>query len=247
MQTNQDSYGSKPRLGAELEGVLVDKERYQQLVGRLIYHSHTRPCIAYAISIVSQFMHSPLESHMEAILRISSYLKITLGKGLIFKKNGELHVEAYRDADWAGSIKDRRSTIGYYMFIRGNLVIWKSKKQNIVARSSAEAKYRAIVYEVLWIRGLLKEPRLELNEPIKIHYDNKATISIAHNPIQHDKTKHVEMNQHFIKEKIEVRKVTTPFVTTGKQLADVLTKGLSSTTFDFTVSKLGMHDMYALA
>lgn len=78
-------------------------------------------------------------------------------------------------------------------------------------------------------------------------FNKKVAISIAHNPIQQYRTKLVKVDQHFIKEKIEVRKVTTPFVTTGKQLADVLTKGLSSTTFDFTVSKLGMHDMYALA
>jgi len=101
-------------------------------------------------------------------------------------------------------VKDRRSTLGYCTFVGCNLVTWRSKKQNVVVRSSAEAEFRAMVLgicEVLWIRGLLKDLGLELNEPVKIYCDNKVAISIAHNPVQHDRTKHVEVDQHFIKEK----------------------------------------------
>jgi hypothetical protein len=106
----------------------TNKERYQRLVGKLIYLSHTRPDIAYAVSIVSQFMHCPSKDHMDAVIRILRYLKSSPGKGLMFSKNGHLKVEGYTDADWAGNISDRKSTSGYFMFVGGNLVTWRSKK-----------------------------------------------------------------------------------------------------------------------
>ncbi|KAM2593818.1 hypothetical protein TB1_042916 [Malus domestica] len=106
----------------------TNKERYQRLVGRLIYLSLTRPYITYAVSVVSQFMHSLSEDHMAAVMRILSYLKGAFGKGLIFRKHGHLEVKEYTDADWAGNITDRRSTSGYFTFVGGNLVTWRSKK-----------------------------------------------------------------------------------------------------------------------
>jgi hypothetical protein len=140
------------------ESPLMDKGRYQRLVGRLIYLSRTGPDIAYAISVVSQFMHSPREPHMEAIYRILRYLKSSPGKELLFSPHDHLKIEAYTDANWAGSITDRRSTSGYYTFVGGNLVTWQSKKQSVVARSSAEAEFRAMaqgVCETLWLKILL--------------------------------------------------------------------------------------------
>ena len=106
---------------------------YQRLVGRLIYPSHTRPDIAYVVSVISQFMHSPKEAHLQAAYRVLQYLKGALGKGILFKRNGGLVLEAYTNVDYAGSIVDIRSTSGYCTFLGGNLVIWTSKKQNVVA------------------------------------------------------------------------------------------------------------------
>ncbi|RVW49036.1 Retrovirus-related Pol polyprotein from transposon RE1 [Vitis vinifera] len=100
----------------------TDKRRYQRLVGKLMYLSHTRPNIAYVVSIVSQFMHNPSEDHMDAVIRILRYLKFSPGKGLLFSKNGHLRINASTDADWTGNISDRRSTSGYFMFVGGNLV-----------------------------------------------------------------------------------------------------------------------------
>ena len=119
----------------------MDKEMYQRLVGLLIYLSHTRPDIAFAVSLVSQFMHQPKEAHLQAALRIVQYLKGTPGKGILFKRNKSVSLEAYTDADYVGSVVDRRSTTGYCTFLGGNLVTWKSKKQSVVARSSAEAEF----------------------------------------------------------------------------------------------------------
>ncbi|RVX16826.1 Retrovirus-related Pol polyprotein from transposon RE1 [Vitis vinifera] len=125
-------------------GNLVNTTRYQKLVGKLIYLSHTRPDIAFAVSIVSQFLHSHYEVHLEAVYRILRYLKSTPRKGFFLKKSEQKTIEAYTDADWAGSVTDRRSTSGYCTYIWGNLVTWRSKKQSVVARSSAEAEYRAM-------------------------------------------------------------------------------------------------------
>ncbi|XP_017413067.1 uncharacterized mitochondrial protein AtMg00810-like [Vigna angularis] len=116
------------------EGTAIDKEMYQMLVGRLIYLSHTRLDVAFVVNLVSQFMPQPKEVHLQAPLRIVQYLKGTPGRGILFERNGNVSVEAYTDADYAGSIVDKRSTAGYCTFIGGNLVTWKSKKQKCVSQ-----------------------------------------------------------------------------------------------------------------
>jgi len=115
-------------------------------VGKLIYLSHTRPDIAFVVSLVSQFMHSPKEEHQEAVYRILRYLKSSPGKGLFFRKGQDKGNESFTDADWAGSTIDRRSTSRYCTFIWGNLVTWRSKNQNVVACSTAEVEYRSMAH-----------------------------------------------------------------------------------------------------
>ena len=146
------------KLGGIQDGIPVNIQQYQRLVGRLIYLAHTRPDIAFAVSLVSQFMHSPYEQHLEAAYRILRYLKSCPGKGLLFKKGDNRTVEAFTDADYAGSVTDRRSTAGYCTYVWGNLVTWRSKKQNVVARSSAESEFRAMangICELLWIKRVM--------------------------------------------------------------------------------------------
>ncbi|XP_024029322.1 uncharacterized protein LOC112093936 [Morus notabilis] len=168
---------------AKIEEV-KNKEQYHRLVGRLIYLSHTRLDIAFAVSMVSRFMHSPGPKHFEAVYRILRYLKGTPGKGLLFKKHDHLQIEVYTDANWAESVTDRRSTSGYFSFVGGNLVTWQSKKQNVVARSSAMAEFRAValgICEGIWIKRILEELKIPHLLPIKVYCDHKAAISIAHN------------------------------------------------------------------
>ena len=226
----------------------TDKGRYQRLVGKLIYLSHTCPDVAYAVSVVSQFMHQPSKDHMEAVTRILRYLKSSPRKGLMFSKNNHLRVNGYTDADWAGNTIDRRSTSGYFMFVRGNLVTWRSKKQKVVALSSAEAEFRGMakgLCELLWLRRLLTEIGFTPTSEMDLFCDNKAAITIGHNPIQHDRTKHVEIDRHFIKENLEDKIIQFPFVKSEDQLADILTKAVSNREFYNSLDKLRIEDLDA--
>ena len=132
----------------KLAGEKVDRERYQSLVGQLIYLSHTCPDISFAESVVSRYMHDPRKDHMDAVYHILRYLKGAPGMGLIFRKYGHFNIKGYCDSDWASCADDRKSTSGYCMFVGGNLVSWKSKKQSVVARSIAEREYRAVAVGV---------------------------------------------------------------------------------------------------
>ena len=174
------------KLGNAEEDVVLDKEMYQRLVGRLIYLSHTRPDIAYGVSLINQFMHNPRKVHLQVAHRILQYLKGTLGRGILFKRNGNMTLEAYTDANYVGSIVDRRSTTRYCTFLGGNLVTWKSKKQSVVARSSAEAELRSSaqgVCELLWLKIILEDLKIKWEEPMRLYCDNKSAISIVHNPV----------------------------------------------------------------
>ncbi|KAA0050709.1 Beta-galactosidase [Cucumis melo var. makuwa] len=227
--------------------VPVDKEQYQRFVGKLIYLSHTRPDISFVVSVVSQFMEAPYEKHVEAVNRILRYLKNTPGKGLMFRKTNRKTIEAYTDSNWAGSVIDRKYTSSYCTFVWGNLVTWRIKKQSVVVRSSAEAEYRAMSLEIckeIWLQKVLSDLHQECETPLKFFCDNKAAISIANNPVQHDRTKHVEIDRHFIKERLDSESICISYIPSSQQIADILTKGLLRLHFDLCISKLGLIDIY---
>ena len=132
--------------------------------------------------------------------------KLLLVRGYFLEKNEERWVKIYTDADWVKSKSDRHSTIGYCSYVWGNLVTWRSKKQSVVARSSAGAKFCAIAHgicEGLWIKRMLEELKIRVHQPMQFFSDNKAPLEISWNLVYHNRTKHVEVNQHFIKEMIE--------------------------------------------
>ncbi|GAV83562.1 hypothetical protein CFOL_v3_27008 [Cephalotus follicularis] len=238
----------EPDLKLSVEGRKeVDRERYQRLVGKLIYLSHTGPDISYVVSMISPFMPSLKEEHLDAVHRVLRYIKDTLGRGLFFKKNEKRMVEIYTDAGWAGSLVDRRSMSGYCTYVWGNLVTWRSKKPPVVARSSAEAEFRALAHgicEGVWLRRLHSELSIPYNSPMRLYCDNKVAVSIAQNPVHHDCTKHVEVDRHFIKEKIEDGTVYLTYIPTREQTTDILTKNLYKSFFGNLVSKLGMINIY---
>ncbi|KAK2377577.1 putative mitochondrial protein [Trifolium repens] len=229
---------------------LSDSGRYRRLVGKLNYLTVTRPDISFAVSVVSQFLNSPCQEHMDAVIRILKYIKGAPGKGLIYKDRGHTQIVGYSDADWAGSPIDRRSTSGYCVLVGGNLISWKSKKQNVVARSSAEAEYRAmalVTCELIWLKQLLKELQFENAKPMTLICDNQAALHIASNPVFHERTKHIEIDCHFVREKIESGDIVTNFVNSNDQLADVFTKSLRGPRINYICGKLGAFDLYAPA
>ena len=130
-------------------------------------------------------------------------------------KGSILDIIGYSDADWVGLKKDRRSTSGYCVFIARNLVTWRSKKQAVVARSSAEVEYRGMsltTCELKWIKNLLRELHVKLNELLIMFCDNQAAAHIAKNPLYHERTKHIELDCHFIREVVMKGEVCTPYI-----------------------------------
>ncbi|RDX78261.1 hypothetical protein CR513_41482, partial [Mucuna pruriens] len=179
-----------------------NKERYQRLVGKLIYLSYTCPNITCAISI------NPSKRYVEVVIRILCYLKSAPGRGIIFLRNNHLNIIAY----WVGSIFDRKSTSGHFTYVGGNLVTWRRKKQKVVTQSNAE------------VRRLLTEIGFESKTKMNLFCDHNAAIEITHTHIQHDHTKHIEINKHFIKQNLEEKIIKFPFVQFEDQLVDMLTK-----------------------
>ncbi|TYK14661.1 Retrovirus-related Pol polyprotein from transposon TNT 1-94 [Cucumis melo var. makuwa] len=207
----------------------------------LIYLTVTRPDIAYAVHIVSQFMAAPRTIHFTAVLRILCYVKGTLGHGLQFSSQSSLVLSGYSDADWAGDPTDRRSTTGYCFYLGDSLLSWRSKKQSVVSRSSTESEYRALAdatVELLWLRGLLVDMGVPQQGPTLLHCDNRSAIQIAHNDVFHERTKHIENDCHFIRHHLLSHTLLLQFVSTTEQPADIFIKALPSTRFNQIRTKL---------
>lgn len=220
----------------------ANPELYRTLVGSLQYLTITRPDLAYAMNVVCQHMHSPLDSHFTAVKRILRYIKGTVDQGLKFVK-GSLQLTAFSDANWAGDALDRRSTGGYCVFLGSNLISWSAKKQHTVARSSTEAEYKSLANttaEVMWLVHVLQDlhfPVVSSQLPI-LWCDNIFAISLASNPVFHLRTKHVEVNFHFVREKVVNKQLNVKFVPSAHQLADIFTKPLTISRFQFLKDKL---------
>jgi hypothetical protein len=229
-----------------------DPGRYRRLVvvGKLNYLTMTRPDLAFPVSVISQFLNSPCDSHWNAVVRILRYIKWSPGKGLIYTDRGHTNILGYSDADWAGDAGDRRSTSGYCVLFGGNLISWKSKKQTVVARSSTKVEYRAMANatcELVWLRNLLQELKFCEICPMELACDNQSAFHLSSNPIFHERTKHIEVDCHFIREKIISGIIKTSFIRSNDQLADMLTKSLRGPRIDYICNKLDASDIYAPA
>jgi len=176
--------------------LLSDPEKYRKLVGKLNYLTITRHDMSFAISVVSQFLNSSCVNHLNAVTRILKYIKGSPGKGLLYGHNDHTGVVCYTDANWAGSPSNRRSTSRYCVSIGGNLISWKSKKQHVVARSSAEAEYRVMALaacELIWLKQLLQELQFGELTQMTLICDNQSVLHISSNPVFHERTKHLKL------------------------------------------------------
>ncbi|XP_015163281.1 uncharacterized mitochondrial protein AtMg00810-like [Solanum tuberosum] len=184
-------------------GLLPDPTIFQQLFGSLNYLTITRPDISFAVQQVSQFMQAPRHLHLVAVRRIIRYLLGTSTHGLFFPSGSPILLNAFTDSDWAGCLDTRRSVSAWCIFLRESLISWKSKMQDRVSKSSTEAEYRSMFTacsEVVWLRGLLAEIGFPQSHPTPLHADNTSVIQIATNPVFHERTKHIEVDCHYIRE-----------------------------------------------
>lgn len=211
-----------------------DPTDFHSLAGALQYLTFTRPDIAYAVQQVYLHMHDPRELHLAALKRILRYVHGTLDYSLHFHRSPTVDLVAYSDADWAGCPDTRKSTSGYAVFLGDNLVSWSSKRQTTVSRSSAEAEYRAVanaVAETCWLRQLLHELHAPPTKATLVYCDNVSAVYLSTNPVQHQRTKHVEIDLHFVRKKVAIGSVRVLHVPTTSQYADIFTKGLPSPVF----------------
>jgi transposase InsO family protein len=224
-----------------------DIPSYRRLIGRLLYLNTTRPDITFITQQLSQFLTKPSQIHYNAGMRVLKYLKGCPGSGIFFPRDSELHIQGFSDADWAGCKDTRRSISGQCFFIGKSLVSWRTKKQLTVSRSSSEAEYRALASascEMQWLLYLMKDLQIQCTKKPVIYCDNLSAIHIAANPVFHERTKHLEIDCHIVREKVQAGILKLLPVSSKEQVADFFTKSLLPQPFNNLLSKLGMVNIY---
>jgi hypothetical protein len=231
------------KLSKQDESPTMDSTLYKSLVGSLLYLTTTRPYIMYAVGFVSRFMVSPKDSHWKMAKRIRKYVADTLNFGLWFSQSEDNHLSGYTESDFAGSLDDQKSILGYAFHMGMNLISWASKKQPIVSISSAKAEYVAATsssYQVVWLQRLLNDMSHTKKYPTPIFYDNTSTIALSKNHVFHKKSKHIDTRFHFIRKLVNNGEIFLQFCGSGDQLADIFTKPLGKNAFDFQRQHLGI-------
>ncbi|KAH9672540.1 protein kinase domain-containing protein [Citrus sinensis] len=194
------------RLSSTDGDLLSNPSSYRRLVGRLIYLTVTRPDIVFAVHVLSRFMHEPRTTHMDAAIRVLRYLKGSPGKGILLSSTSDLHIRGYCDADWGSCPTTRRSVTGYCTFLGDSPISWKTKKQNVVSRSTVEAEYRSLAdlsCELQWLKALFADLGHLQHDPMTVYCDNQSALYIAENPVYHERTKHIELDCHFVRERVQ--------------------------------------------
>ncbi|XP_057432530.1 uncharacterized mitochondrial protein AtMg00810-like [Lotus japonicus] len=236
---------TKQKLSTSAGSPCDDPTLYRSLAGALQYLTFTRPDISYAVQQVCLHMHAPRTEHMLALKRILRYVQGTLQFGLHLYPSPIEKLISYTDADWGGCPDTRRSTSGYCVFLGDNLISWSSKRQPTLSRSSSEAEYRGVanvVSESCWLRNLLLELHFPLPQATLVYCDNVSAIYLSGNPVQHQRTKHIEMDFHFVREKVARGQARILHVRSRHQIADIFTKGLPRVLFDDFRSSLSVSE-----
>ncbi|RVW98057.1 Retrovirus-related Pol polyprotein from transposon TNT 1-94 [Vitis vinifera] len=220
---------------SQFDGDLMDDvTMYRSVVGALQYATLTRSDIAFSVNKACQFMHRPTSTHWSSVKRILRYLKGTTTHGLLLQPSAHFTVQAYTDADWGAQPDDRRSSSGYLVYLGNNLVSWTASKQKVVSWSSAESEYRGLAIataEIIWTQALLSELCISLTSIPTLYYDNISAYYMAKNPVFHARTKHIEIDLHFIRDQVLHNKLQLQYIPSTDQPADILTKHLTSSRF----------------
>lgn len=180
-------------------------------------------------------MHDQRAAHLALLKRLLRYVRGMTSLGLHLRPSTKLAMTAYTNADWAGCPDTRRSTSGFYVFLGDSLVSWPSKRQPTVSRSSPEVEYRAVANaaaECIWLRQLLDKLQCSISKATVAYCDNVKAVYMFSNPIHHKRTKHIELDIHFVREHVQLGDLRVLHVPTGEQFVDVMTKGLPTATFE---------------
>jgi len=222
------------KLSRDVVRVLSDPTPYMRFIGRLLYLTITRPDLAYFV-------------YLDVAYRVLRYLKSVPGQGLFFSAESDFRLKAFCDADWAGCSDTRRSITGFCVFLGSSLISWKSKKQHTISRFSAESEYRSMAStgcELLWLFTLLHDLTVAHPQAATLFCDSQAALHIAANPVFHERTKHIDVDCHFIREKIQLGLIKTLHVPSQHQLADIFTKALGCALFHKLLSKMSAVDLH---
>jgi hypothetical protein len=248
--------GSKPastpldpstKLSQDSSAAFEDVEGYKRLIGKLLYLTTTRPDISFVVQQLSQYLSSHTITHYDTAWRVVRYLKGSPGRGLFFPRASNLQILGFADADWANCTDTRRSTSGYYFFLGSSLISWRAKKQNTVSRSSSEAEYRSLslaACELQWLTYLLVDLHVTCVRGPVLYCDNQSAFHIARNTVFHERTKHLEIDYHFVRDKLHSGVFKLLPISTKVQLADFFTKALPPKAFNTFISKLGMLNLF---
>lgn len=217
-----------------------DSKSYRQLIGSLLYLVNTRPDLAYATSVLSQFSNAPRQSHWQAAQRVLRYIHGTIDYGINYSGGDTL--VGYCDADWAGCIDTRRSTSGYCFLFGGGPISWKSQKQRITSSSSTEAEYKSYLdatSEALWIQQILSHLGYSTSTSTLLYSDSQSAISLAKNSIIRGRSKHIDVHFHFVRDYIADGRISLEYCSTKDNIADLLTKPLPRPTLDTLLHRMG--------
>ncbi|GJY65800.1 hypothetical protein Tco_0468038 [Tanacetum coccineum] len=228
------------KIDADLQGTQVDQTKYRSMIRGLMYLTSSRLDIAFATFVCARYQARPTEKHLKEVERIFRYIRQTINMGLWYLKDSGFELIAYSDADLAGCNDDCKSTSGGIQFLGDKLVSWSSKKQDCTAMSTAKAEYvslSACCAQVIWMRTQLLDYGFRYTK-IPIYCDSQSAIAISCNPVQHSRTKHINIRYHFIKEHVEKGTIELYFVGTEYQLADLFTKALPKERFEYLVHRI---------
>ena len=222
---------------------LTSPKVFRRLVGKLIYLTITRPNIAFAVQVLSQFMHAPTEDHLAAAKHVLRYLRSTADLGILLSASSTPSLTGYCDSDWGSCSDSRKSTTGFCILLGSSPISWKVKKESVVARSSAEAEYRAMATtccEIISLLALLQDLSFTSLTPVTLYCDNQAALHISANPVFHERTKHIEVDCHYIRDQLVAHRIQLAYVSSHEQVADIFTKSLPVSQHQYLLSKLGV-------
>ncbi|XP_065622730.1 secreted RxLR effector protein 161-like [Quercus suber] len=233
---------SSAKVSYDAVGIDVYPTFYQSMINSLLYLTASRPNIAFSVGVCARFQAAPKESHLTAVKRIIRYINDTSDYGIWYSRDSNECLAGYSDVDWAGCVDDRKSTFGGCFYLGNNLVSWMSKKQNSVSFSMAEAEYIAVASccaQLLWMKKLLHDYGIT-QDTMCVFCDNTSAINLSKNPVQHSKSKHIEIRYHFIRDLVEEKTVYLDFITTDNQKANIFTKPLDGPKFESLRKTIGV-------